>query len=643
MRIKNLTLDNFVCFKGEQSIELEPLAYAVTAAHSIDQDRSNWLGKSTFLESIVFALFGEHRYRTEDSWITHDERAGGVTLVTDTGLTIERRRHRGKATRLSAGSATGEEAQHLINEAIGLSHSDFCATCYFEQKRMDSFLTMDPSVRMKKVVGWLRLEKLDDCLSSVSAGLGKLLDQTASLQQQVAIKNAILDNLVLTIPAAVNPKCPERFIEEIESVTLDLEKAKARVKELEERFKQAVLLAKDEQDSHAYQQVVEEGKRLKAELMSLNLPDLEAKVEEATKTWSQAEAMVREARIDCESRSRVALGEFDGCCPVAGTLCPVKDAINADRVTSRSLYEQSYRALNERLARLNLVDRQRECARLALSYARELDAKIGRLRERAKVLQPAANRFAAHTVSEGDDNVTDELRIARGTVADLESWINSLRTSHSRYVALSTEVQQFKEQMDTLASKVGTHQEALTVFRHARRMVAEGALSVIEQRSNAMLVQSGIDLSLVVQWARETQGLADTCDSCGNAFGKSAKIKVCSRCGGVRGPKMTNKLEIIPSNRSGAAEDLAGGAFQLSASAWLRQQRACAWSTALIDEPFGSLDAANRQAFSSHLSGMLRAFGFDQVFVVAHHAGLMDAMPGRVEITSSNGRSLVRS
>ena len=68
---------------------------------------------------------------------------------------------------------------------------------------------------------------------------------------------------------------------------------------------------------------------------------------------------------------------------------------------------------------------------------------------------------------------------------------------------------------------------------------------------------------------------------------------------------MVHRLDIELSDRSGAAEDLAGAAFQLSASAWLRSERNSAWSVALLDEPFSQLDAGNRRAFATHLAAML--------------------------------------
>jgi DNA repair exonuclease SbcCD ATPase subunit len=106
---------------------------------------------------------------------------------------------------------------------------------------------------------------------------------------------------------------------------------------------------------------------------------------------------------------------------------------------------------------------------------------------------------------------------------------------------------------------------------------------------------------------------------------------------------MIDKLELVLSDQSGAADDLVGVALQLSASAWLRAERGSAWSTVLIDEPFGQLDAAHRRALSAHLSAMLAGrYGFEQAMVIAHHASVLDALPGRIEVIGEGGRSRVR-
>jgi hypothetical protein len=158
-----------------------------------------------------------------------------------------------------------------------------------------------------------------------------------------------------------------------------------------------------------------------------------------------------------------------------------------------------------------------------------------------------------------------------------------------------------------------------------------------------MLRECGIDLSVEVLWSREGEGLAKTCDGCGAPFSTSQRVKSCERCGAVRGPLLVNRLEIQLSDRSGAAEDLVGASLQLAASTWLREERAAAWSVALLDEPTSQMDASNRRAFMTHLAGMLSGrYGFRQAMVVSHHSEISTMLPGCIEIENRDGRATVR-
>ncbi len=92
-------------------------------------------------------------------------------------------------------------------------------------------------------------------------------------------------------------------------------------------------------------------------------------------------------------------------------------------------------------------------------------------------------------------------------------------------------------------------------------------------------------------------------------------------------------MRIELTQRSGAAEDLAGLAVQIAASAWLRESRGSAWRSIAIDEPFGSLDSCHSRALGAHLAALLAGkHGFLQSFVVAHDRASLDAFPSRIEI-----------
>jgi DNA repair exonuclease SbcCD ATPase subunit len=115
-------------------------------------------------------------------------------------------------------------------------------------------------------------------------------------------------------------------------------------------------------------------------------------------------------------------------------------------------------------------------------------------------------------------------------------------------------------------------------------------------------------------------------------------VKECQRCGAQRGPHQIAKLDIDLTNRSGAAEDLAGIAVQLSASNWLRLKRCTPWTGACIDEPFGALDATNKRALAMHVATMLLD-RFDLALVVAHDRGILDALPSQVAIVADEDGS----
>ena len=237
-------------------------------------------------------------------------------------------------------------------------------------------------------------------------------------------------------------------------------------------------------------------------------------------------------------------------------------------------------------------------------------------------------------------------KIADATVAvhQAEAAILDLKERKEQINKHRVAANQAEKHLETLRAEIETHRQAIAIFGRngAQKRIAEPALAEMEGEQNDHLAEAGIDLRVRVSWAREGKGLADHCEECGAAFPASAKVKVCARCGAPRGAKQIDRLELEPSDRSGASEDLAGLSFQLAAAAWLRQARSFAWSVAIVDEPFAACDAGNRRAMAVHLQRMLAAFRFSQSFVIAHDPSTTEALPGRIVITREGARSFVK-
>lgn len=640
MHITNLTLRSWKCFRGEHSLPLKPTTYAVTARMEGDVERSNWLGKSSLMQAIAFALYGRHHEGTEDAWITRGEKMGGVELTLDDGTRITRSRTLGKRTELRVAlegapvAAMGDEAQQAIERLVGLTERDFVATCYFEQKRMSQLVTMRASERMEVVSEWLRLDPLERCEARTRAMVGELLQAFDGLQRerqaQEAVRASALGNLTwnellgeVTKADAAHAKAL-RSDEEASAALL----AQSRVESLLEA-------------SQAFARLLAEGKALQEQLTNAgvkggDLTVFEAEVRACREQLSHLEERKGSLLRDLQIKSKGARGEFDGRCPASTIECPATSLINDLAKKNRQLVA----AVETDLASLrdDEAAARRQLAQ-AEGHLGEMRRTVERLREikrRMEELLPKKREAEGVTLGNFSD-LNQRAEAAHARVRETAVVLESLRERVRRCTAAQDRLKALDAEVTKVFEKLGTAREALAVFgkQGAQRRIAERALAEIEDGANAMLRACDIPLSLQVRWSREGQGLATACEACGNPFGTSAKVKSCARCGADRGPKLVNRLDIALNARSGAAEDLAGGAIQLAASAWLRGDRLSDWSSALIDEPFGALDTSNRRSFAAHLQSMLGSrYGFRQAFVIAHHPAILDSLPGRILITA---------
>ena len=634
MHVARIRLKNCGPYRGEHELKLQTIAYAISAEFDGEPDRSNGAGKSWLSNTIRHALYGEHSRDTEDGWITNGESVGENELELSDGARILRSRHRGKPTRIyfwppgaaADKPATQAEAQRLIEQHVGLSLRDFDATCYFEQKAMARLVLARPEERMEIVSAWLELAPLVEAEDAARARLAGVMDAASGVSQRCS---SLMDERVRLL------------VDEAKRVVTELEEDEKRKRAEHYAQNQRKLDAQKRvgafADAERFAQIAVEGKNLLAEIKksSANPGEVEAA------RLASSEASAAHATIEA-GRSKLVLaarGEFDGKCPVVPFDCPARAKINGMR-------EESRRALDAWMADLSAARVRKEEAESVYSYKRaaldELRRKQGKLeslRATARELKPAALLVACAS----REIAEDELQSAKARAAEAEAlWMASRdalaekKRVVARLEAVEAELSSLREQAKEAEEVLDVHRCAVAVLGRngAQRVVAEQALSDIEVGANDELAAAGIDLSVAVTWSREGDGLAPACDACGSPFPTSKKVRQCQRCGADRGPKLVNKLDIKPSRRSGGCDDLAGIYFQLSASRWLRARRGCQWATAIIDEPTSALDRSAQRAVGRHIASTLSATGFEQSFLVSHHPGVLDMLPGRIEVVS---------
>lgn len=665
-----LELHNWFRFRAVDLL-LRPVVYGVTAKLSTDAARSNWLGKSTFLWCIAFALTGDHPADYDDAWLTPGEDAGNVRLTLSDGSIIDRSKRRGASTKVvflkcgdEAAKMVGEAAKDAILRHIGLTPADYFASAFVRQGELDRLVSTDGSSEAAKVVmGWLNLAPIREAHKVVM----EKLDAAATEDEQLARAQREASEGIARVVAEL--EIPESVVDPeqwaIDAAIAAVEKARvareemAQLERSSKESDEAVAKYRADVDTVAKLRAVasildsSQSFHMKAtgELAVLKQEErnISVRVVAAERGLPEARDKVSAANANVRTKRKLVVGQFDGQCPVAGIDCPAKGEINADRARSDVLLLDAEKVKREADAVAAPLEMAKSGAEQELAGVRGRIAAVTREKESIERSVTAALKAKEELAKLPEPTPP-------ATVAGLAERLGKLATERQGQLGIeavarraANALKRYQEQHDQAETARARTAEQVAVHRHAARILGPGGvqqsyaraeLGAIEDGANALL-QESTELRVAIEWGYESPtALAHACGSCGAGYPAASRAKTCARCGEARGPKIEEKVRILPSRVSGAARDMAGVAVQVAASAWLRTSRGSAWQSCSIDEPFGSLDGAHGRALGAHLASLLGSrLGFRQGFVVAHSAAAMDAMPARLVITGEPGEN----
>lgn len=655
LTIAELRLQNWKCFGGEHILKLRDLPYAIFAQHVRDEGRSNWLGKSSLLEGVDYVITGRtpSSSRRKSDWITDDAKAGEVESRLSDGSRILRTMGKNKPERVwfypadGSAPAAQDEAEKAIALHLGVDPVDFW-TCYFRQGDMAKLVRCEPSDRLSYVTSWIRLAPIQECEARASDVLSDLASRRAAENEKIASSTStiasVMHQLEQTMGKAVHVDDLDQVVDDHvvreASARTDLDVLEREV-DVSRELARLALVAK------RYDEIVEQGKALAQSMGGPSkatrrdaLKEITAQMEHEFSRAIEHRALMQQ---DFERKRSLVRGQFDGQCPVVCGACPAREYVEAGTARNLENLRAAQDKLNEATTAWQKAQIDHEAARDSLRTFERQWQDLGALRTEVLRIKPERDKY---------------LQEQAAPLVDIEEKRSRLRATHSTYVGLlnrahaaRSQVRAELQKIEAARAMVAQYDRAarvaaagLAIFgkNGAQRRIAEEMLETIQSDATEDLAQAGIPLSVSFQWSREGKDLAAACDQCGNAYPTSRAIKECSVCGAPRGPNLVNKLEFDVSNRSGGADDLGAAFTQFAASAWLRSDRLSQWATMMIDEPLGQLDESNRKAFSAHLPGLLKRAGFLQSLVIAHHAHVLDALPGRILVESDGRRSTVK-
>jgi DNA repair exonuclease SbcCD ATPase subunit len=642
-----LTLSNWYRFRGEHAVPLRAGACGVAARSEADPERSNWLGKSSLLTAIGFALFGSHTKARDDDWITDGEERGGVELELSDGSVVSRTRRRGSSTQIEL-RRPGQRSAHqaAANDAIaahvGLSEADFAVVGHVRQKEVDLLVRAKPGPRLEMFSSWMpELALLREAEDWARRGLQARSDQEQDARREAVAAEARLKELACELAPGVDVDADgavDAARRELAAMESRLREAAAAARGRAERLKgDAASLrgwAADATSARLGEEAEQDLREAEARLRGRDAEGARVATEAARRAAADTHATLRRASEDAQTKRRLASGSFDGRCPLVPIECPARSEINGRR-------EQNEAAMREAEAELSRAARANDEAQSALARAsgdeRALQAELDRaatLKGDVARYAPARERIARDGAPPPDGQVEAEARRAWDAAIEAERAWSRAKQALPELAEAAERRESSRRRAEAAATAARLFREALAVVGRmgAQRAVAERELRAVELGANGVLASCGIDLRVALRWGREspTGELASSCDACGAPC--SGKARGCPRCGAERGPKVDPKVELELSDRSGAADDLGGLAVRIAAGAWLRDRRGSAWRGIVVDEPFGALDASNRRALASHIAAAVRSGGYRQALVVAHDAASMAALPERVTV-----------
>lgn len=645
MRIESIQIKNWLPFAGTATIDLPSGPIAVVGAYADNPRRSNWSGKTAFLEAIEWCFFGTHRKRYEDGVIHGMEPDAAVKITLTGSVIVERRRRRGKPTRLrvTEGDEVFEkkEAQRRVIEILGFDGDDFDATVCFSQGDTAAIVDRTSSERRKVVGQWLELEAWLRVASRVRVHSKEV---TAELKEIRARLDVHRD--------AIGSFEPDTNAEMIGRTAGQIFRMRDAIAEIDLALEAHAADEIRRLDSERLEKKIEHAREVKEEIKGLDPKEIRRRLPVLRETAETADTARVIAQREFEDARSLKRDGFDGVCPVMREECPARDVVTSKRDAAAERYEEARLAAKEAAQKADTARRELRGMETAERRLERIREDYVRTVETIKELKESINAL------EETGDLPDP-GILRRTKADLRERIRPVRKEFNRALLDAESHHSDLTAADLLEADLDVAEERSAAAAMALRCVgptgipariAESSLAHLEEQANELL--SGTGLSFEFAWDRETKDPVTACFECGYSY-RGKKDKACPACGADRPLKRADELEILVNDGSGVIEDvkaksggakvLVGSSIRLAAGLMLREMRGSTFAVALVDEPFGALDSENRESLARTFAGMLGAVGLEQAFVVSHDTKLLDALPHRIVVFRDGEASTLRT
>ena len=703
MHLKSITFHNYGPFKGTQTVAFDDkdCIIAVQGKYAANAERSNRAGKSSFVEGILYVLFGETRKQLKevDLIFTGEEQMFVEATFDLDGKDVTIKRGRTSANKpildISGltGTKTQKEKEFLSN--IGLNAADFQNTYFFKQNDIHGFMASAPADRRKMLQTWLNLSRWDNYSIKAKTKAAALQVELTALQGNLSQANLQLSQIgeipdihsLETGITAIETRI-QRLQEEINSVQLKLN-AKVDVSQLNSRLfvlqsQKSDLLRNIETQTNNITNInknitlINNAQKELEKLLqeNSNVPPAELgntvqlRNELSSVTNSLSEVLGQMNAIQ-QQLNKICVKGACAVCPVDGNDCDKGGRI----IDYKGQLEQSLRELHTKRIGIDakVAELQKSIQTLeTLKITKvNLEAFIARLPEQEgqlatvislqKTLGDRYNEVVKELSDINDKLITyqntedyaAELNTKKQELVMVQGSLNAINQRLGQVKALTETKNQLEASKIELDKKIEAAKKLYYRWSYVTSILGkdgipailvENNLSKIEEYANLILGVVSPNNRLEFTTTKEVTTKQTHCSVCGVAFDSNE----CS-CGyGRRGKKLKDEinLKIYENSRELLfAQDSGGGNILVSLSLRLALSKVLSVNSKcrmlVLDEIFGALDGPNRNSVSTLIFNALRnMLGFKQVFVITHTPMDVSGM-SRIEVTRQGDFSII--
>lgn len=592
-----------ITFSEEQKI------ISIVGEWANEPKRSNRSGKSSFVEIILYVLYGKTRAKKEISLINknYPEEDMICELEFDDGIVIKRGRSSGNDIILDMTGHEGADKkviQEEIDKYIGLSYEDFIMTSYFLQGDIHTFMDAGPTGQKQIISKWLEKSywkdfeqeakrRMDDIQKDIDklqliidakpdparddeikANINLLNQQKSQIETQIETLNKALEAINNQIQKVNELAEVQKSVRTLKSEIKNLGDEIEELNEEIESLNKKIPKAEQTEEKIAAHQTEKQYEVITTNLKT-QLKELKDKQKEIQTELSDARSEFNNLKKQNEN-----LNAFDAVCPVTKTKCDSIETISSSKedirvkgITKKKEITVLEGKVKEQQELIDEVEAGIENTRTKLEELRllkkeptkkDIQDKINSMREKVQAKEKLKKQ-KDETLSKEEiklkeleqidvDKIKREKKETNEQIVDNKKTLNDIIND----VALQqAELQQLKQKRQE-ALKAQKDIEELMKRHNLHKYVAfmfgkngipsnqiEAAFGEIEEEANIILEKVSSDISLEFTPDRELDAWEPNCLVCGTPFPKGYRKTECPECGNERQKKKKDELNII--------------------------------------------------------------------------------------------------